>query len=93
MLQIAWRYLSSQPSGGFTDVDRECLGFFEERLFEDSHEAGQAGNQQWGLDVGPHQDNWNPYANIPRHWNHDDREDESDSELQASAFWICRTAQ
>ncbi|KAJ7140756.1 hypothetical protein C8R44DRAFT_533038, partial [Mycena epipterygia] len=51
-------------------------------LFEDSFAAGRAGNQQWGLDVGPHQNGWNPYTNIPRHWNHGDREDESESELQ-----------
>ncbi|KAJ6516560.1 hypothetical protein C8R47DRAFT_960861 [Mycena vitilis] len=59
-----------------------CLNVFEERLFEYSLAAGRAGNQQWGLDAGPHQDNWNPYANIPAHWNHDDRENESESELE-----------
>ncbi|KAJ7868082.1 hypothetical protein B0H14DRAFT_3586729, partial [Mycena olivaceomarginata] len=58
------------------DVDRECLGYFEERLFEHSHETGQAGNRQWGLDAGPHQGGWNPYGDIPSHWNHDDRDDE-----------------
>ncbi|KAJ7829067.1 hypothetical protein B0H14DRAFT_2366813, partial [Mycena olivaceomarginata] len=38
-----------------------------------------------GLDVGPHQDGWCPYQNIPVHWNHDDRE-ESESELQVSSI-------
>ncbi|KAJ7870391.1 hypothetical protein B0H13DRAFT_1550931, partial [Mycena leptocephala] len=56
------------------DIDHECLNIFEERLFEKSFQAGRAGNHQWGLDVGPHQDHWNPYANIPEHWNHDDRD-------------------
>ncbi|KAJ7886290.1 hypothetical protein B0H13DRAFT_1545913, partial [Mycena leptocephala] len=51
-------------------------------LFENSLQAGRAGNQQWGLDKGPHQDDWSPYLNLPTHWNHDDREDESESELQ-----------
>ncbi|KAJ7436921.1 hypothetical protein FB451DRAFT_1061373, partial [Mycena latifolia] len=84
IFSIAWGYQMSRPTVRFTDVDRECLGFFEERLFENSHEAGRAGNQQWGLDAGPHQDDWNPYANIPTHWNHDDHDDESESELQVS---------
>ncbi|KAJ7441030.1 hypothetical protein B0H11DRAFT_1640926, partial [Mycena galericulata] len=51
-------------------------------LFEDSCAAGCAGNRQWGLDVGPHQNGWNPYADIPAHWHHEDRNDESESELQ-----------
>ncbi|KAJ7443390.1 hypothetical protein B0H11DRAFT_1931750 [Mycena galericulata] len=38
--------------------------------------AGCAGNRQWGL-VGPHQNGWNPYADIPAHWNHEDRNDEN----------------
>ncbi|KAJ7086352.1 hypothetical protein B0H15DRAFT_782057 [Mycena belliarum] len=85
IFHIAWGYQVGRPTFRFTDVDRECLGIFEERLFEDSHEAGRAGNQQWGLDVGPHQDGWSPYINIPTHWNHNDREDESESELQVGS--------
>ncbi|KAJ7474341.1 hypothetical protein FB451DRAFT_1467183 [Mycena latifolia] len=81
IFNIAWRYQTSRPALRFVDVDHECLGFFEERLFENSMRAGRAGNQQWGLDMGPHQDSWNPYANIPTHWNHEDR-DENDSELE-----------
>ncbi|KAJ7887841.1 hypothetical protein B0H14DRAFT_2303627, partial [Mycena olivaceomarginata] len=54
------------------DVDRECLGYFEERLFEHSQETGQAGNHQWGLDAGLHQGGWNPYRDIPSHWNHNE---------------------
>ncbi|KAJ6514135.1 hypothetical protein DFH09DRAFT_1099690 [Mycena vulgaris] len=81
IFKIAWEYQKTQPAPRFTDVDRECLGFFEERLFENSFAAGRAGNQQWGLDAGHHQDDWSPYQNIPSHWNHADR-DESESELQ-----------
>ncbi|KAK0219323.1 hypothetical protein EDD85DRAFT_961287 [Armillaria nabsnona] len=40
---------------------------FEFWLFSESEEAGVAGNQQWGLDVGCHQDNWYPYST-----DHDD---------------------
>ncbi|KAH6889065.1 hypothetical protein BKA70DRAFT_1541345 [Coprinopsis sp. MPI-PUGE-AT-0042] len=63
------------------DVDRECLQNFEERLFERSWAAGRAGNQQWGLNAGTHQDRWNPYLRLPLSWNHEDQ-DYSDSELQ-----------
>jgi hypothetical protein len=77
---LAWHY-QTRPSIHFVDVEHECLGYFEERLFEDSLQAGQAGNKQWGLDVGPHQENWSPYADLPGHRNHGDHEDESESEL------------
>ncbi|KAJ6457808.1 hypothetical protein C8R47DRAFT_1203316 [Mycena vitilis] len=81
IFDIAWRYQKRPGSFRFVDVDHECLNIFEERLFEYSLAAGRAGNQQWGLDVGPHQDNWNPYSGTPTHWNHDDRDNQSESEL------------
>lgn len=84
VLDIAWRYQTSHNASEILDIDLQCLASFEERLFEDSFAAGRAGNQQWGLDVGPHPNGWNPYANIPIHWNHGDRGDESESELQVS---------
>ncbi|KAJ7441165.1 hypothetical protein B0H11DRAFT_1671089, partial [Mycena galericulata] len=84
IFKIAWQRQTSRSRFQFVDVDHECLNIFEERLFEDSCAAGCAGNRQWGLDVGPHQNGWNPYANIPAHWNHEDRNDESESELQVS---------
>ncbi|KAJ7366156.1 hypothetical protein DFH08DRAFT_678760 [Mycena albidolilacea] len=86
--QIAWEFQVSRSRVPYTDVDRECLGYFEERLFEHSQETGQAGNRQWGLDAGPHQGGWNPYGDIPSHWNHDDRDDESDSELELGPDYI-----
>ncbi|KAJ7839890.1 hypothetical protein B0H13DRAFT_1649979 [Mycena leptocephala] len=66
IFEIAWVY-QKRPKFRFADIDHECLNIFEERLFEQSFQAGRAGNHQWGLDVGPHQDNWNPCANIPEH--------------------------
>ncbi|KAG1718478.1 hypothetical protein EDB19DRAFT_1837982 [Suillus lakei] len=30
-------------------------------------------NHQRGLDAGNHQDSWDPYAGLPSHWNHEDR--------------------
>ena len=41
-------------------------------MFERSAFAGIAGNYQWGLDAGDHQDGWDPYAGTPEHWNHND---------------------
>ncbi|KAG1727727.1 hypothetical protein EDB19DRAFT_1642847, partial [Suillus lakei] len=35
-------------------------------------QLGSAGNFQWGLDAGNHQDGWDPYAGLPSHWNHED---------------------
>ncbi|KAG1901274.1 uncharacterized protein F5891DRAFT_1028715 [Suillus fuscotomentosus] len=37
-------------------------------MFEDSEEAGPAGNQQWGLDGGQHHRRWNVYLGIPDEW-------------------------
>ncbi|KAF9562489.1 hypothetical protein CPC08DRAFT_609038, partial [Agrocybe pediades] len=54
------------------DVDKECLEAFEEIMFENSKLAGIAGNYQWGLDAGDHQDGWNPYAGLPEYFNHGD---------------------
>ncbi|KAJ6461762.1 hypothetical protein C8R45DRAFT_789600, partial [Mycena sanguinolenta] len=82
VFKVAWHYQRSRRRFAYADVDKECLGDFEERLFEYSEQTGQAGNQQWGLDVGPHQGGWNPYDNLPRHWDHEDRPEESESELQ-----------
>ncbi|KAF8798388.1 hypothetical protein BYT27DRAFT_6903636 [Phlegmacium glaucopus] len=36
-------------------------------MFEVSFRAGIAGNYQWGLDAGYH-DDWNLYANLPAAW-------------------------
>ncbi len=51
----------------------ECLERLEEEMFERSALAGNAGDYQWGLDAGDHQDGWNPYAGTPEHWNHNDQ--------------------
>ncbi|KAF5358855.1 hypothetical protein D9757_013954 [Collybiopsis confluens] len=44
------------------DVDLEALRILERLIFDISASAGEAGNQQWGLDAGAHQQNWNPWA-------------------------------
>lgn len=63
------------------DVDKECLERLEERMFERSARAGPAGHFQWGLDAGVHQENWDPYGDLPDEWNHGDWEG-SETELK-----------
>lgn len=77
MAQLGWKDLLLQAwDVQFTgtperladiDVEKECLEQLEEEMFEVSFRAGKAGNYQWGLDSG-HHDNWNPYANLPAEW-------------------------
>ncbi|KAK0213456.1 hypothetical protein DFS33DRAFT_1377946 [Desarmillaria ectypa] len=63
LLQKTWKYMDEHTGTNFTviDIDLEALEILESRLFSQSEEAGIAGNQQWGLDVGCHQDNSYPY--------------------------------
>jgi hypothetical protein len=62
-------HMISYPADSFmADVDLECLTALEARMFEDSEEAGPAGNQQWGLDAGQHHRWWDVYLNIPNEW-------------------------
>ncbi|KAK0197625.1 hypothetical protein F5146DRAFT_920236, partial [Armillaria mellea] len=44
------------------DVDMEALILLEKRMFDTSEDVGIAGNYQWGLDVGMHQDGWFPWS-------------------------------
>ncbi|TFK32445.1 hypothetical protein BDQ12DRAFT_773402 [Crucibulum laeve] len=87
-LEEAWKFqLSAVPSlDTDVDVERESLERLEEEMFEVSVRAGVAGNYQWGLDAGQHQD-WNPYCDLPEHWNHGDREG-SDGELEYGPDFI-----
>ncbi|KAG2132638.1 hypothetical protein BD769DRAFT_1354670, partial [Suillus cothurnatus] len=50
------------------DVDLKCLTTLEVRMFEDSEEAGPAGNQQWDLDNGQHHRRWSVYLDIADEW-------------------------
>ncbi|KAJ3553953.1 hypothetical protein NP233_g12527 [Leucocoprinus birnbaumii] len=71
VIQFAWKILvnnanyDSDPlfhilSG--VDVDKESLWQLEKLMFtRRCREAGPAGNMQWGLDAGDHQDGWDPY--------------------------------
>lgn len=85
LLDIAWALQCSGTTKDLildVDVDKECLERLEELMFERSERAGIAGNRQWGLDVGDHQDAWDVYAGLPEHWNHEDRaESERETEV------------
>ena len=53
-------------------------------MFECSQAAGFAGEYQWGLDTGDHQDAWNPYDGISEHWIYPDRLENNDDDEQVS---------
>ncbi|PPR02123.1 hypothetical protein CVT24_011345 [Panaeolus cyanescens] len=71
VMDRAWALqVSGMPSKAIdVDVDRECICQLEQDMFEVSSRAGMAGFYQWGLDAGHHQDDWNPYSDLPEWWN------------------------
>ncbi|KAG1777063.1 hypothetical protein EV702DRAFT_970383 [Suillus placidus] len=99
ILDTAWMTLLKETGSStdviHTDVDLECLSVFEHRLFEKSARSGSAGNYQWGLDAGNHQDDWDPYAGLLSHWNHEDRNegdpDYDENELEVLCFPLFET--
>jgi hypothetical protein len=84
----AWEFLcSAQPEPEPIDVDREALDELEERMFTRSKEAGAAGNYQWGMDVGPHQDKSDPYKWwMGRELTPYETETESEHKVRASSL-------
>ncbi|KAF9547111.1 hypothetical protein CPC08DRAFT_648853 [Agrocybe pediades] len=67
-----------------SDIEKECIQRLEEEMFEISTDAGIASHYQWGLDVGHHQGNWNPYSGLPDEWNHQDYGSIKDDVLRVS---------
>ncbi|KAL0569338.1 hypothetical protein V5O48_012626 [Marasmius crinis-equi] len=47
------------------DVNYQSLALLEDRMFAPQFNPGEAGEQQWGVDVGIHQCDWDPYPNFP----------------------------
>jgi len=86
VLEAAWRLQTTHSPEvvwkSQIDVDKECLERLEEEMFERSALAGIAGNYQWGLDAGDHQEGWNPFAGTPEYWNHNDRDSSSEDEYK-----------
>ncbi|KAG1889186.1 hypothetical protein F4604DRAFT_1673878 [Suillus subluteus] len=89
LLKMAWADLMiSYPADSFVaDVDLECPTTLEVRMFEDSEDAGPAGNQEWGLDAGQHHRWWNVYLNIPTEWVLG--RDYSEGELGGKYYLLC----
>ncbi|KDR71496.1 hypothetical protein GALMADRAFT_74923, partial [Galerina marginata CBS 339.88] len=87
LLEQAWEVQFTGTPSRLVDVDVECecLYWLEKEMFEVSAQAGIAGFYQWGLDVGHHQDNWDPYSNIPYEWNKDDHSFDED-DIQVGHF-------
>lgn len=84
LLDEAWKIQSNGTKMDLlsdVDVDKDCLRILEELMFERSARAGVAGNRQWGLDVGEHQDGWDVYGGLPSYWNREDR-GESEGEME-----------
>ena len=87
LLEMAWEI---QVNGNTemlwqeVNVECECLAKLEEEMFERSQAAGIAGEYQWGLDAGDHQDAWNPYDGLPDHWIHSDRPENDDYDEKVS---------
>lgn len=80
----AWeRQIAPELRSRKIDVEAESITFLEERMFEVSKEAGEAGYYQWGLDVGDHQNQWSPYQ-TPGSWNHGDGEFEEVQDVSIS---------
>ncbi|KAJ7705174.1 hypothetical protein B0H16DRAFT_1295048 [Mycena metata] len=69
MWKWAWQLQQHRGRIPAVDVDRECLGLLEQWMFESSDDAGLAGDEQWGLDAGHHQDRWVPYKGLPAAWS------------------------
>jgi len=84
VLEAAWQLQTThspeQMWKNRIDVDKECLERLEEEMFERSALAGKAGNFQWGLDAGDHQEAWNPYLGT-EHWSYNDQGSSGDEEL------------
>ncbi|KAJ6481243.1 hypothetical protein C8R47DRAFT_1322273 [Mycena vitilis] len=74
ILEAAWAYQCLAAPGMWDglDIEKECLDFLEERMFENSERAGMAGTGQWGLDAGVHQGHWYPYGGLPWDWSKED---------------------
>ncbi|KAF9548618.1 hypothetical protein CPC08DRAFT_648380 [Agrocybe pediades] len=74
-----------------SDIEKKCIQRLEEEMFEISTDAGIASHYQWGLDVGHHQGNWNPYSGLPDEWNHQDYGSIKDDVLRVSlSYYPCR---
>jgi len=70
VLQKAWvaQMTSVLSILGDVDVEKECLEYLEEEMFERTDPTRPSGRWQWGLDAGHHQDSWDPSSGGPKAW-------------------------
>lgn len=68
-LEEAWNQQINNPRKQACDIAKESLQRLEEEMFENSLRAGIAGNEQWGLDIGPVQRGFYPYLDLPAYMN------------------------
>jgi len=78
----AWDYIQNSPSllakhemeREWHDPDLDAYNFLKyELLYQNRNKAGtnRASNCQWGLDVGPHANGWDPYILAAADWQND----------------------
>lgn len=97
VLQKAWDYLKEWTGydvdgkeKNMLDVNSEAISILDKIMFDKSERAGIAGNDQWGLDAGPHEQCWEPSSSGPSVTQNKKREgDDDDIELQVCANCLC----
>ncbi|THU94636.1 hypothetical protein K435DRAFT_860354 [Dendrothele bispora CBS 962.96] len=80
LVEFTGKTIDGKPKSVGVDVNYEAISILEEVMFDRTINAGIAGNCQWGLDVGPLEDNWFPY-NGPEA-QQDNLREGSESELE-----------
>ena len=93
LLLKAWEVqLTSAPTIlNSIDVDAESIETLEAEMFEHLSRTGASGNEQWGLDVGHHQDGWNPYLGVLKTWHEKKREGkEAECEVRPNHCFVIR---
>ncbi|KAE9384762.1 hypothetical protein BT96DRAFT_1007741 [Gymnopus androsaceus JB14] len=94
VLQKAWDCLQQwngltvdgKEKGIEVDVNFEAISLLDKIMFDRSERAGHAGNDQWGLDAGPHELCWGPTFSGPDVTEQgQEREGDNDIELQKGA--------
>ncbi|KAE9383944.1 hypothetical protein BT96DRAFT_950926 [Gymnopus androsaceus JB14] len=94
VLQKAWERLQQwncltvdgKEKGNEVDVNFEAISLLDKIMFDRSERAGHAGNDQWGLDAGPHELCWGPTFSGPDVTEHgQEHEGDNDIELQKDA--------
>ncbi|EKM79081.1 hypothetical protein AGABI1DRAFT_128246 [Agaricus bisporus var. burnettii JB137-S8] len=76
-IQEAWRIQTNSGRSNLIDINKTCISKLERLMFEFSKNTGKAGDFMWGLNLGDHQDQWDPYKLVPKDWIVNDHEVDS----------------